>query len=101
MPTQPKSKPSKPVSSKPDQRKSVAHLSESIADNLAHAKRHGVQLSRARTPGSKQHNAEHLTSHIDAAMEHVVKLRKHLAEHPDIKKEMQDMAKAKRKVKSV
>lgn len=91
----------KSVSSKPDQRKSVAHLLESIADNAAHAKRHGVQLSRARTPGSKQHNQEHLHSHLDATVEHVNKLRQHLSEHPDIKKEMKDMAKVKRKAKSV
>lgn len=57
----------------------TAHLTETLAHELAHAKRHAVLLLH---PGKAwEFNLEHARRHVDGAHEHVVKLGQHLIDN--------------------
>ena len=86
------------VTKKPSERdnqRTVAHLAETISDNLAHATRHISAAARATDPQSKAFNNEHAVHHLASAREHARKLQDHVKKHPAVKKEIDDLNKAK------
>jgi hypothetical protein len=69
----------KAVPSKTDKARTLVHLSETVAENLAHAKRHVAAGNSARSAGSKEFNKQHAAKHLKDAEEHATKLRKEAA----------------------
>lgn len=59
---------------KPDQSNTVAHLSQTVRNNLGHALRHIDEAHDATNSTSKDFNIHHCRNHVRDAIEHMDKL---------------------------
>lgn len=74
-----------------DKINTTAHLIETTSHHLAHTKRHEVQLKKAEGK-SRDFNHEHMTTHLDGAIEHNQKLINHInANYPKEARELRDL----------
>jgi len=58
-----------------------AHLLDSVAHNIAHSQRHAESASGDRSAAEAGFDMEHLHTHLDASLEHAVKLAKHVRDN--------------------
>jgi len=77
-----------------DKVNTTSHLIETAAHHLAHTKRHAVQLAKSKTKKERDFNHEHLTTHLNGAIEHVGKIMGHVkANYPSEAKELSRLEK--------
>lgn len=60
---------------------SFAHLLQTLAYNLGHAKRHADALRASTTPSEARFNLDHVSRHVDGGLEHALKLAEHLRDN--------------------
>lgn len=59
----------------------LAHLTETVGHELAHAKRHAMLLTGTRPQAEWAFNADHCEHHLAGAHEHVAKIAQHLKDN--------------------
>jgi len=59
----------------------TAHLTATVANELAHAKRHSITMLRPEPAAAWEFNFGHAASHLEGARKHIVKLAEHIRDN--------------------
>ena len=59
----------------------TAHLTGTIANELAHVLRHFNSLKKAKSESDRQFHIEHIEKHLNSGVEHTAKLNEHLKDN--------------------
>jgi hypothetical protein len=90
--------------SEDDHLRTVAHLVDTVAFALAHAKRHMNSSFMASATGDKEaalFNRDHAVRHFHDAEEHLKKLADHIRRHPELAAEIDTLDGTKDSVEGV
>jgi len=75
-----------------DAPRSVVHLADTVADNIAHARAHTESAISSKDLPAAQWNASHASKHLAEAFDHVKRLGEHINAHPGMAAEWRRLA---------